>query len=93
MDDAINKRVLEIQDTIRHVLNRDWNPMGDPDLPEDEYDRFIIPIYQILTGSRSVKELAEYLFHVEQDVLGLEFAAADALRPVARKLMALDVNL
>src|SRR5262245_31071428 len=65
-------RAAQIQDSIRQVLLRDWNPIGcgDP-LPEDEYDRYIAPVYRILVGSRSEQELIDLLFHTERDTIGV----------------------
>src|SRR5262245_24624783 len=38
-------RAAQVQDSIRQVLLRDWNPIGFGDSsPEDEYDRYITPV-------------------------------------------------
>ena len=53
MEKKREQRAAEIQDLIRQVLLRDWNPIGvnnDPELA-DEYDSYIAPVYRILVGS------------------------------------------
>ncbi len=94
MADARDKRAAEIQDSIRQILRHDWNPIGfDEVLPEDEYDSYIAPVYRILAGSRSEQELIEFLFRTERDTIGVPCESPEQLRPVARRLLELDVSL
>jgi hypothetical protein len=87
------KRAAEIQDSIRKVLVQDWNPIGI-DVPDDEYDANIAPVYRILAGSRSKQELLEYLSHTEEHTIGVGAAASyDHLTVTVEKLLALDVSL
>lgn len=58
----------------------------------DEYDSHIAPIYRILTGSRSEDDLIECLYRTEHDQIGTGCESPEQLRPVARKLLALDVT-
>ena len=82
------------QDSIRQILRHDWNPIGFAGvLPKDEYDSYIAPVYRILAGSRSEQELIECLFRLERDTIGTPCESAEQLRPVARKLLELDVRL
>ena len=94
MTDSREKRAAEIQESIRRILRHDWNPIGFGDvLPEDEYDSYIAPVYRILAGSRSEQELIECLFRLEGDIVGTQCASPEQLRPVARRLLELDVRL
>jgi len=93
MADERDKRAADIQDSIRHVLNHDWNPIGVSNLPSDEYDSYIGPVYRILAGSRSEQELVEYLFRTERDTIGMPSQSPEQLRPVARRLLELNVGL
>jgi hypothetical protein len=93
MTDSRTKRALEIQDSIRQVLYHDWNPIPGGDLPEDEYDSCIAPVYRILVGSQSEQELIECLFRLESEFIGVGCESAEQLRPVARRLLELDVRL
>jgi hypothetical protein len=94
MTESQKKRAAKIQDSIRQILYHDWDPIGFGEiLPEDEYDSYIAPVNRILAGSRSEQELIELLFHTERDVIGSPCKSPEQLRPVAQKLLALDVNL
>jgi len=84
---------VEIQDSIRQILYHDWNPIGFSDLPADEYDSYIAPVYRILAGSRSEQELVDFLFRTERDTIGVSCESPEQLRPVARRLLELDVSL
>jgi len=61
--------------------------------PEDEYDSYIGPVYRILSGSRSEQELIDFLFRTERDTIGVSCESPEQLRPVARRLLDLDVSL
>ncbi|HMJ08487.1 MAG TPA: hypothetical protein VK468_05755 [Pyrinomonadaceae bacterium] len=94
-DEAKRVRAAEIQDSIGQILFRDWDPIGisnDSEWPNDEYDSYIAPVYRILSESRSEDELVHYLFRTEKQTMGMSCEDAELLRPVARKLLALDVS-
>ncbi len=94
MTDFREKRAIEIQDSIRQILRYNWNPIGCAgDLPDDEYDSYIAPVYRILAGSRSEQELIKCLYRIERDTINLPCHSPDLLLPVARKLLELDVRL
>ena len=96
MTDSRASRAAKIQDSIRQVLYHDWHPIPVPDLPEDEYDSYIAPVYRILIGSRSEQELVEYLFRTGEGIMGATPTPSpdyEDLRPVATKLLELDVSL
>jgi len=96
MTDSRDKRAAEIQDSIRQILYHDWNPIGVSDLPGDEYDSYIAPVYRILAGSRSEQELVEFLFRTARDTIGVACETQEhfeALRLVARRLLELDARL
>jgi hypothetical protein len=88
-------RALEIYDSIRTVLVRDWDPIGIASELHlrDEYDAYIAPVYRILVGTRSEDDLVECLRRIESNEIGVGPAARDLLMPVARKLLTLPVNL
>jgi hypothetical protein len=93
MTDSRATRAAKIQASIRQVLYRDWNPIGVGSLPEDEYDSCIAPVYRILAGSRSEQELVDLLYRIERDSIGTPCRSPEMLRPIARKLLELDVRL
>ena len=80
------------------MLFRDWDPIGVNDNPnlQDEYDDYIAPVYRILVGSRSEQELCEFLYRTARDTIGVASDSVEhfeAGRPIARKLLELDVTL
>ena len=94
MTDSKKQKAADIQQYIRGILYHDWNPIGFAGLlPADEYDSYIAPVYRILAGSRSEQELIELLFSLERDIIGSPCNEPEQLRPVARKLLELDVRL
>lgn len=95
MSNSRAERAAEVEDSIRRVLFHVWDPIGVGDNPKlrDEYDSYIAPVYRILCGSRSEQELIDYLFRTERDTIGLSSKSPDDLRPVALKLLELDVRL
>jgi hypothetical protein len=93
MKDSRATQAAKIQVSIREILYRDWNPIGLHDLPNDEYDGYIAPVYRILAGSRSEQELIECLFRIKRDILGMPCESPEQLRPVARKLLEIDMRL
>jgi len=96
MADSKDKRAAEIQDSIRQILYYDWDPIGIADVaPKDEYDSYIGPVYRILVGSRSELELCEFLFRTARDTISVADDTVEHFelgRPIARKLLELDVR-
>lgn len=86
------RRVRVIQDAIRKVLIDDWDPIGVRGVPEaiGEYDSYIGPVYQILSGSRSASDLVDCLERIEQEEIGVS-TTEKSRRDVATKLLDLIV--
>jgi hypothetical protein len=94
MTESREQRAGEIQDAIRQILYRDWDPIGVCGAaPEDEYDSYIGGVYRILASSPSEEALIRFLSGAFEDILGAQMSAVERLRPVAQKLLALDVRL
>jgi hypothetical protein len=89
------EQALKIIDSIRQILIRDWDPIGisNDSAVDDEYDAYIAPVYRILVGSRSEDDLISRLYQIERDEIGLPCDDPEMLRPVAKKLLELDVKL
>ena len=91
MADSREKRAAEIQDAIRQILYRDWDPIGvHRAAPEDEYDSYIGGVYRILASSRSEEALIQFLAGTAEGILGSQVPAPERLRSVTQKLLALD---
>jgi hypothetical protein len=89
------ERAGNIHDSIRHVLFYTWDPIGINDQAQidDEYDSYIGPIYRMLVENRKEEELVQRLLQFERDAMGLPSRLPEEVRPVARKLLALDIHL
>ena len=95
MEKKREQRAAELQDLIRQVFLRDWNPIGvnnDPELA-DEYGSYIAPVYRILVGNRSEDDLIDLLYRAERDQIGTACESPEQLRRVAQKLLALAVTI
>lgn len=94
MTHSKKKRTAEIQEAIRQVLLLHWDPVGagGKDWEEGEYDRYIDPLYEILTGSRSEWELVELLISAEPGAVVLPCESLERWQQVARKLLEIDVG-
>jgi hypothetical protein len=88
------KRAAEIQNALRQILYREWDPLGIAgEWPEDEYDAYIGGVYRILATSRSGEELITYLQEVVQNQMGLRTGERETLRQIAQRLLAVDIKL
>ena len=88
-----NDRAMEIQDAIREVLYRDWDPIGVyGNAPEDEYDSYIGGIYRLLSSAPSRETVAQTLVKIEKECMGYDQAREEPLLPVADKLLAIDIQ-
>ena len=87
------ERALQIQNSIRQILFFDWDPIGvsRDSTCDDEYDAYIAPIYRVLVGSRSEEEIVNRLFQMARDSMTIVLER-DALRPVAKKLLELEIG-
>jgi hypothetical protein len=45
---------------IRKIFHQDWDPIGCG-VPEDEYDRYLWPVYRLLMRNAPRKEVTAYL--------------------------------
>ena len=89
------QRALAIQKSIGEVLLSDWDPIGVNDVPEaqDEYDSYVGGVYRMLASGCSEDELVEHLWKIEAHTMGLVAADRESLRPIAAKLMKLNISL
>jgi hypothetical protein len=82
------KRLREIQDSIRHVLLHDWDPIevANEPLAKSEYDSYVGAVYRLLASGASEQEIARHLWKIETEGMELSRGDPSALLPVARKL-------
>ncbi len=67
------KRIQEITQQIREILMRDWDPIGVPNLPADEYDMYIGSIYGLIVRGASVDEIEHTSVQLKWSALNLSF--------------------
>ena len=80
---------LEIQDLIRPVLNRSWDPIGVSGVVDSEYEHYIGPLYELLTSGAADKELIEHLRAIETQSIGLRPSSDDTMSRVIAELRVL----
>jgi hypothetical protein len=63
----------QYHDFIRHILIRDWDPIGVGDVPEtqDEYDSYIEQIYGLLIRRETKDKLFDFLWWAVTENMGL----------------------
>ncbi len=88
-------RARQIQESIRGILLHDWDPIGVQQVPEaqDEYDSYVGGVYRLLASGSSAQEIADHLWRIENETMGLPALDRAKLIPVAEKLHRLDVRL
>jgi len=88
-------RARQIQESIRQILLQDWDPIGVQEIPEaqDEYDSYVGGVYRLVAAGSSAQEIADHLWHIENETIGLPALDRAKLVPVAEKLRGLGVNL
>lgn len=85
--------VIEIQESIRHILFYDWDPIGVNDLaPIDEYDSYIGEIYRLLAAGASQAEIVQHLSHIEIVYVG-SVTNLEHRKKVAEKLIKLNIKV
>jgi len=89
------QRARDIQESIKQVLWHDWDPIGVNDVPEaqNEYVSYVGGVYRMLASGSSADEIVEYLWKIESHTMGLVAANRERLRPIATRLMELDILL
>jgi hypothetical protein len=92
---ARQDRARTIQESLRAVLLRDWDPIGIQDEPgaQDEYDSYVGGVYRLLASGASEEQIVEHLWQIETVTMGLSTPDRTKLHPVARRLRSLDVKL
>jgi hypothetical protein len=89
------RRAKAIQESIREILLRDWDPIGVNDVPEaqDEYDSYVGGVYRLLASHCSTKQMVDHLANIESQTMELGVANREHLARVANQLLALDVSV
>jgi hypothetical protein len=89
------RRAKAIQESIRQILLRDWDPIGVNDVPDtqDEYDSYVGGVYRLLALHCSAEQMINHLAKIESQTMELGVANREHLMRIANQLIALDVSL
>jgi len=84
------REVKEISKAIKEILLIHWDPIGIYKIgPDDEYDSYIWPIFKLLRNGASITEMADYLYHLEKDIIGSFPENKEQIGLAAEKLVSL----
>jgi hypothetical protein len=88
-----DQRGRDIQQEIRQVLLRHWDPIGVQDIPEaqDEYDDYVGGVYRLLANGSADDVIANHLDLVERLTMGLAARDRSRLVSVVRRLRDIDL--
>ena len=87
------KKAIDIQESIRHILFYEWDPIGVNDLAlDDEYDSYVGGIYRLLASGASDYQIIEHLHRLGINKMNVN-CSREKLKNVAEKLMKLNVSL
>jgi hypothetical protein len=94
MADSKLERASGIQNSIGKVLFEEWDPIcvNDNHNLSNEYDSYTAPVFRILTENRSEEALIDFLFKTQVKVIGCDCENRETLRPVAKKLLSLNIK-
>ncbi len=89
MIDKATSRRIRVE--IRHVLLDVWDPIGTKDEPsaQDEYDGYVGPIFDSLSGGATDEKLTDRLLYFVNDRMGLK-ATPEKMIPTVRALRAIE---
>jgi hypothetical protein len=82
-----------IKQEISQILWGVWDPIGVNSSPQarDEYDRYVNPVYIMLTNGSTDKEIASYLLEVATEGMGLLGAKLEDMLPSVRALRNIQI--
>jgi hypothetical protein len=76
---------------IRKVLLEVWDPIGINHIPEafDEYESYVNEVYEWLRDGLSDQRIAEELFYIASETMGLDGLTVDQMLPTVAALRAI----
>jgi len=87
-------KAKSLHSAIRHVLLDVWDPIGIKDEPnaQDEYDRYIPRIYELLVSAAPDSELADYLYWMAHDRMGFDNAQIADMKETVQALRVIPLR-
>ena len=84
------KKVKQTSKAIRDILLMYWDPIGIyKSGPDDEYDLYIWPIFKLIRNGVDITEMTDYLYNLENDIVGSFPANKEQVVLAAEKLVSL----
>ena len=84
------KKVKQTSKAIRDILLMYWDPIGIyKSGPDDEYDSYIWPIFKLIRNGVDITEMTDYLYNLENDIVGSFPANKEQIVLAAEKLVSL----
>lgn len=80
-----------VENRIRKILMKDWNPIGISDLPKDEYDSYIPTLHFLLDAGFRRKQIAKLLHWLADEHMGCPLKKKKS-REIADKLLAIPIK-
>ena len=85
MDANLSLRDREIYKKIDAILYYEWNPIGDNELPRDEYHSYLPMIFELKKAGASNEEIARALYKIESDTIGMP-GTIEFCRTIAKQI-------
>lgn len=82
----------QLRDQVRRIFLNDWDPTNASrsEYAHGEYDSYIDPMIKLLAGGGDEAAVIDFLREKERECMCFPGLDAQRLRPVARKLLALN---
>jgi hypothetical protein len=85
METNMSERDQKIYGEIDEILYFDWNPIGDRELPRDEYQSYTPKIFNLKKLGSSCETIAQTLCEFEFFIMG-QFGDIERCRRVAKRI-------
>jgi hypothetical protein len=56
---------------IDEILYYEWNPIGDNELPKDEYHQYLPQVFSLKIHNADIDKIAAYLYQIETENIGV----------------------
>jgi len=75
-------------EVVKYILLHAWDPINVAgECPDDEYDAYAAPVLAMILDQKTESDIADYLFKVETERMGLR-GNAQHCHAIAAKLLA-----
>jgi hypothetical protein len=82
---SMSERDQKIYEEIDEILYFDWNPIGDKELPRDEYQSYTPKIFNLKKLGSGCETIAQTLSELEFVILG-QLGDIERCRTIAKRI-------